>query len=113
MERIQPKIFKSGSSVGATVVRIKIFLVRDHSIFLYIGAFKLISNNITLGVYTRISSYYEWVRQQVCEKSSYPPASFQCSGDNTEQKLIIEFDLENDGENVTNKVEIDIVHNGE
>ena len=53
------------------------------------------------------------MRQQVCEKSSHPPASFQCSGDNTEQKLIIEFDLENDGENVTNKVEIDIVHNGE
>jgi hypothetical protein len=49
----------------------------------------------------------------VCEKSSHPPVSFHCfDGDNKEQKIIIEFDVENGGEEVANKVEIDI-HNGD
>lgn len=114
MEWIQLKIFKLGSSVGATVVRIKIFQVsKGSSICVYIATFKLISKNNFIGVYTRISSYYEWVRQHVCEKSSHPPVSFHCfDGDNKEQKIIIEFDVENGGEEVANKVEIDI-HNGD
>mmetsp|Transcript_8798 Transcript_8798/g.18606 ORF Transcript_8798/g.18606 Transcript_8798/m.18606 type:complete len:421 (+) Transcript_8798:343-1605(+) len=32
------------------------------------------------GVYTRISHYYEWIREEVCEHSLYPPADFECGG---------------------------------
>ena len=31
------------------------------------------------GVYTRISSVYEWIRESVCDVSSDPPDHFQCS----------------------------------
>jgi trypsin len=30
------------------------------------------------GVYSRISSAYEWIRSEVCLKSSEPPSSFEC-----------------------------------
>ena len=30
------------------------------------------------GVYARISSAYDWIKQQVCAKSSDPPSSFNC-----------------------------------
>lgn len=30
------------------------------------------------GVYARVSKYYDWIREEVCLKSSYPPAYFQC-----------------------------------
>ena len=32
------------------------------------------------GVYSRISSQYEWIRQQVCTWSTAPPANFNCKG---------------------------------
>jgi hypothetical protein len=31
------------------------------------------------GVYTRISSVYEWIKESVCEVSSNPPDHFQCT----------------------------------
>jgi len=30
------------------------------------------------GVYSRVSSAYDWIREQTCRKSSYPPADFDC-----------------------------------
>merc|ERR1712216_536953 len=30
------------------------------------------------GVYARVSAQYEWIREKVCERSTDPPASFQC-----------------------------------
>lgn len=30
------------------------------------------------GVYTRISVFYDWIKEEVCERSSYPPAEFEC-----------------------------------
>lgn len=30
------------------------------------------------GVYARLSSYYDWIREEVCKKSLYPPAEFDC-----------------------------------
>jgi hypothetical protein len=30
------------------------------------------------GVYSRMSSAYDWIREQVCFKSMYPPAEFDC-----------------------------------
>jgi len=30
------------------------------------------------GVYARVSSSYEWIRQEVCKRSSEPPAYFEC-----------------------------------
>lgn len=30
------------------------------------------------GVYARVSTQYDWIRQHVCEQSSDPPASFEC-----------------------------------
>lgn len=32
------------------------------------------------GVYARVSSEYEWIREEVCKRSSEPPASFNCGG---------------------------------
>ena len=31
------------------------------------------------GVYARVSSVYDWIKNEVCEKSSDPPAEFGCS----------------------------------
>merc|ERR1711862_144262 len=31
------------------------------------------------GVYTRISAQYDWIKKEVCRRSSCPPASFDCS----------------------------------
>eukprot|EP00584_Thalassiosira_punctigera_P000765 CAMPEP_0172531210 /NCGR_PEP_ID=MMETSP1067-20121228/4703_1 /TAXON_ID=265564 ORGANISM="Thalassiosira punctigera, Strain Tpunct2005C2" /NCGR_SAMPLE_ID=MMETSP1067 /ASSEMBLY_ACC=CAM_ASM_000444 /LENGTH=375 /DNA_ID=CAMNT_0013315565 /DNA_START=29 /DNA_END=1156 /DNA_ORIENTATION=- len=33
------------------------------------------------GVYARISSQYDWIRGQVCEEGSDPPASYGCNSD--------------------------------
>jgi len=30
------------------------------------------------GVYSRVSSAFEWIRQEVCTRSMYPPADFNC-----------------------------------
>mmetsp|Transcript_8383 Transcript_8383/g.14694 ORF Transcript_8383/g.14694 Transcript_8383/m.14694 type:complete len:301 (-) Transcript_8383:57-959(-) len=30
------------------------------------------------GVYARVSSAYDWIREEVCTRSSYPPAEFDC-----------------------------------
>ena len=30
------------------------------------------------GVYTRVSSAYDWIREEVCRRSLYPPAEFEC-----------------------------------
>lgn len=30
------------------------------------------------GVYARVSSAYGWIRRQICARSMYPPASFEC-----------------------------------
>ncbi|KAL7432670.1 hypothetical protein ACHAXM_003955 [Skeletonema potamos] len=30
------------------------------------------------GVYSRVSSAFEWIRQEVCTRSMYPPAEFNC-----------------------------------
>jgi trypsin len=30
------------------------------------------------GVYSRVSSAFEWIRQEVCARSMYPPADFNC-----------------------------------
>mmetsp|Transcript_24220 Transcript_24220/g.36830 ORF Transcript_24220/g.36830 Transcript_24220/m.36830 type:complete len:455 (-) Transcript_24220:111-1475(-) len=35
------------------------------------------------GVYARVSAKYEWIRKNVCEGSSIPPASFNCDSDDT------------------------------
>eukprot|EP00580_Thalassiosira_gravida_P004741 CAMPEP_0201654978 /NCGR_PEP_ID=MMETSP0493-20130528/45777_1 /ASSEMBLY_ACC=CAM_ASM_000838 /TAXON_ID=420259 /ORGANISM="Thalassiosira gravida, Strain GMp14c1" /LENGTH=75 /DNA_ID=CAMNT_0048131553 /DNA_START=513 /DNA_END=737 /DNA_ORIENTATION=- len=31
------------------------------------------------GVYARVSSAYEWIREEVCSRSSDPPSSFDCT----------------------------------
>jgi len=30
------------------------------------------------GVYSRVSTYYDWIRRETCASSSYPPAEFNC-----------------------------------
>merc|ERR1712008_563886 len=30
------------------------------------------------GVYARVSSFYDWIRDEVCKTSAYPPAEFEC-----------------------------------
>ena len=59
-------------------------------------------------MYTRVSNYYPWIREKVCEKSSSPPDSFQCSAQNgiVEEKLSIEISFENDDER-TVEIELD------
>jgi len=38
------------------------------------------------GVYARISAEYDWIKKEVCNRSSYPPANFGCSGGNIVQE---------------------------
>jgi len=38
------------------------------------------------GIYARVSSQYEWIRKNVCEGSSDPPASFECDSIAVAQK---------------------------
>lgn len=38
----------------------------------------LVISNSVAGVYARISSEYNWIRGEVCKRSSSPPSSFQC-----------------------------------
>mmetsp|Transcript_2809 Transcript_2809/g.4360 ORF Transcript_2809/g.4360 Transcript_2809/m.4360 type:complete len:455 (+) Transcript_2809:52-1416(+) len=38
------------------------------------------------GVYARVSAQYEWIRTNICEGSSSPPASFECDGISTTLK---------------------------
>jgi len=33
------------------------------------------------GVYTRVSYFYNWIREEVCERSSFPPTEFECGHD--------------------------------
>lgn len=35
------------------------------------------------GVYARVSKFYDWIREEVCNRSSYPPAEFQCGNDDS------------------------------
>lgn len=35
------------------------------------------------GVYARVSSAYQWIRDEVCQRSSYPPEDFQCGSAST------------------------------
>ena len=35
------------------------------------------------GVYSRVSSAYVWIRNEVCDTSKNPPASFNCGGGGT------------------------------
>ena len=37
------------------------------------------------GVYARVSAEYRWIKEEVCKRSSYPPASFGCGGGSTIQ----------------------------
>ena len=30
------------------------------------------------GVYARVSTFYDWIREETCKRSSYPPAEFNC-----------------------------------
>mmetsp|Transcript_5987 Transcript_5987/g.11530 ORF Transcript_5987/g.11530 Transcript_5987/m.11530 type:complete len:420 (-) Transcript_5987:287-1546(-) len=46
------------------------------------------------GVYTRISHYYEWIREEVCERSLYPPADFECGGGGDGEEEEIEARIE-------------------
>ncbi len=32
------------------------------------------------GVFSRVSTAYDWIREQVCKESIDPPASFSCKG---------------------------------
>ena len=32
------------------------------------------------GVYARISAAYDWIKEEICARSSDPPSSFGCSG---------------------------------
>merc|ERR1712127_922218 len=53
------------------------------------------------GVYARISAQYDWIRQNVCEGSSDPPAYFDCEniaslGDEEGWTTIVEEDFTND-----------------
>jgi len=34
------------------------------------------------GVYARVSTFYDWIVEEVCENSSSPPEEFNCNGDN-------------------------------
>jgi len=36
------------------------------------------------GVYARVSTEYKWIKEEVCKRSSYPPASFGCGGDSAD-----------------------------
>merc|ERR1712176_210585 len=36
------------------------------------------------GVYARVSLAYSWIKQEVCNRSSNPPESFNCSGESSE-----------------------------
>jgi hypothetical protein len=64
------------------------------------------------GVYTRVSSYYQWIREHVCSMSLHPPASFDCSSKHmtSEEDLNIEISL-NDNDQDTEKIEIEIEFN--
>ncbi|KAL3771037.1 hypothetical protein ACHAWO_013215 [Cyclotella atomus] len=64
------------------------------------------------GVYTRVSSYYQWIREHVCSKSLHPPASFDCSSKHmtSEEDLNIEISL-NDNDQDAEKIEIEIEFN--
>jgi len=37
------------------------------------------------GVYARVSTEYKWIKEEVCKRSSYPPASFGCGGDSADK----------------------------
>jgi len=37
------------------------------------------------GVYARVSAEYRWIKEEVCKRSSHPPASFGCKGGSTIQ----------------------------
>jgi len=36
------------------------------------------------GVYARVSAEYSWIKEEVCKRSWYPPASFGCGGDSAD-----------------------------
>ena len=38
------------------------------------------------GVYTRVSTQYKWIREQVCSRSSSPPDHFNCNAASTPQQ---------------------------
>lgn len=61
------------------------------------------------GVYTRVSSYYKWIREHICTKSSYPPASFHCSSQHvtSEEDLSVEIIFDDNDEEVE-KIEIEV-----
>lgn len=50
------------------------------------------------GVYSRVSSAYDWIKEQVCSKSSSPPASFHCAS-----SLALEYGNEPDSESAASK----------
>ncbi|EJK69075.1 hypothetical protein THAOC_09706 [Thalassiosira oceanica] len=37
------------------------------------------------GVYARVSAEYSWIKEEVCKRSSQPPASFRCGGGSANQ----------------------------
>ncbi|EJK71704.1 hypothetical protein THAOC_06831, partial [Thalassiosira oceanica] len=37
------------------------------------------------GVYTPVSAEYRWIKEEVCKRSSHPPASLGCGGGSTAQ----------------------------
>lgn len=61
------------------------------------------------GVYTRVSNYYEWIREHVCEKSSNPPDSFDCFSQHvsSDDELSIVLSFEGKGSETANKIEIE------
>ncbi|EJK47790.1 hypothetical protein THAOC_33472 [Thalassiosira oceanica] len=36
------------------------------------------------GVYARVSAEYRWIKEEVCKRSSHPPASFSCEDDSSD-----------------------------
>lgn len=40
------------------------------------------------GVYTRVSTQYRWIREQVCNRSSSPPDHFNCNADASKQQTL-------------------------
>mmetsp|Transcript_43989 Transcript_43989/g.78955 ORF Transcript_43989/g.78955 Transcript_43989/m.78955 type:complete len:600 (+) Transcript_43989:48-1847(+) len=57
------------------------------------------ANEIFPGVYARVSSVYDWIRNEVCKRSSDPPDDFGCSSTTSEAAVCepFSFDLRTDG----------------